>query len=337
MRVVLFGSGGPLSLAALETLSAAVSLVAVVVPGEGKVRGARSAARALGRWRSRRGLVAAAARRRIAVLRHRPGADQELVGGLRRLQPDLACVATFPCLLSAATLAVPPRGTLGVHPSLLPRHRGPAPLFWTYFHDDAEAGVTVHWLDASEDTGDVVFQEGVPLSRGRPGAELYAEIARRGAALLARAVSEIEAGTAPRIPQDVSRATREPAPERGGWGIDFETWGAERVWHFLRGISGMGLEAVGPRPDAGGRVLLHGPVRGYRLEPQAGMRGEMVRVAGGFRLVCRDGVVELDAASRARRAWWTVRRLAAFARGRPAVPSPRRRAAGERTGTRSSG
>jgi methionyl-tRNA formyltransferase len=323
MRVVLFGSGSPLSLAALETLSAAVSVVAVVVPGEGKVRGARSAARALGRWRSRRGLVAAAARRRIPVLRYRPGADQELVGGLRRLQPDLACVATFPRLLSPATLAVPPRGTLGVHPSLLPRHRGPAPLFWTYFHDDAEAGVTVHWLDASEDTGDVVFQEGVPLSRGRPGAELYAEVARRGAALLARAVSEIEAGTAPRIPQDDSCATREPAPERGGWGIDFETWGAERVWHFLRGVSGMGL-------------LLHGPVRGYRLEPQAGKRGEMVRVAGGFRLVCRDGVVELDAASRARRAWWTVRRLAAFARGRSAVPSPRRRAATERTGTRSS-
>jgi methionyl-tRNA formyltransferase len=336
MRVVLFGSGSPLSLCALETLSAAARVVAVVVPAPGKVRGARSAARALGRWRGRRGLVDAAARRGIPVLRHGPGADAELAAGLRRLEPDLACVATFPRLLSASTLAVPRRGTLGVHPSLLPRHRGPAPLFWTYLDDDAEAGVTVHWLDAGEDTGDVVFQEGFPLARGRPGADLYAEIARRGAALLARALSEIEAGTAPQTPQDPSRVTREPAPESGGWGIDFEAWGAERVWHFLRGVEGMVIDAVRPLSDGRGRVILHGPVRGYRLEPQAGRRGEIERGAEGFRLVCRDGVVELETASLSRRAWWTLRRLVAFARGRPAAPSPRRRAAAGRTGTRSS-
>ena len=322
MRVVLFGSGSPLSLAALEALSGVARVVAVVVPGPGRIRGARSAARALGRWRGHRGLVEAAARRGLPVLRHRPGAGAELVARLRRLEPDRACGATGPALLSAAALAVPRRGALGVHPSLLPRHRGPAPLFWTFFHDDAQAGATVHWLDAGEDTGDVVFQEGFPLARGRAGADVYAEIARRGAALLARAVPEIEAGTAPRTPQDATRATREPAPEPGGWAIDFETWGAERVWHFLRGVESMGL-------------LLHGPVRGYRLEPPAGRRGEMKRRAGVVLLVCRDGVVELDPASLSRRAWWTARRLLA-ARGRPAAPSPRTPAAAGRTGTRSS-
>ena len=332
MRVVLFGSGSPVSLAALEAVAA--SVVAVVVPRGGRVRGARSAARALGRWRGSRGLAAAAGRRGIPVFRHGPGADAELLADLRRLEPDLACVGTYPCLLSTALLAVPRRGTVGLHPSLLPRHRGPAPLFWTYFHDDAEAGLTVHWLDAGEDTGDVIAQERIPLVRGRPGADLYAEIARRGAALLVRSFSEIEAGTAPRVPQDLSGVTREPAPATGEWAIDFEAWGAERVWHFLRGVSGMGRHAVTPLPD--GRVIHHGAVRGWRLEPQPGRSGTMERVAGGWRLLCRDGVVELDAASPATRAWWTVRRLAAFARGRPAGPSPRRRAAAERTGTRSS-
>jgi methionyl-tRNA formyltransferase len=321
MRVVLFGSGSPVALAALEALAAPASVVAVVVPAERPIRGARSAARALARWRVGRDLVRAAAARGIPVLRHRPGDDAGLAADLQRLEPDLVCVATFPHLLGAAVLAVPGRGALGLHPSLLPLHRGPSPLFWTYFHDDSEAGVTVFWMSAGEDTGDVIFQERVPLPRGRPGADLYAEITQRGAKLLARAVAEVEAGTAPRVAQDQSRATREPAPDRDAWRIDFETWGAERVWHFLRGVEGRGPLLS----DARGHVIPHGPVRGYRLEPQSGAVGEMERTPEGWRLRCRDGVVELDDASLVRRTWWRL-----------AVPNRRRRGAAERTGTRSS-
>jgi methionyl-tRNA formyltransferase len=310
MRVVLFGSGSPVSLAALDALAGVSSVVAVVVPAADPIRGPRSAVRALGRRRGTRGLVSAARRRAIPVLRHHAGHARQLADALRRVEPDLACVATFPHLLDAATLGVPPRGTLGVHPSLLPRHRGPAPSFWTYLQDDAEAGVTVHWLDAGEDTGDVVLQERFPLERGRPGAELHAEIARRGAALLARAVAEVEAGRAPRVPQDAARATREPMPDPDDTHIDFTAWGAERVWHFLRGVGN--AERL---RDARGRAVLHGGVRGYRLEPQAGRPGQMHRVRGGWILPCRDGVVELEEASLTTRAWGRVWRLAALAGG----------------------
>jgi methionyl-tRNA formyltransferase len=290
MRVVLFGSGSPASLAALEALATAATVVAVVVPGGGPVRGPRSAVRALARRRANRGLVRAADERGIPVLRHRSGRDAGLAADLRRLGPDLGCVATYPWLLDAAMLAAFPRGTLGVHPSLLPRHRGPAPLFWTYFHDDALAGVTVHWLTVGEDEGDIVLQESVPLARGRFGPDLYAEIARRGAALLARAVAQVEAGTAARTAQDPSLATREPAPERTEWSIDFATWGAERVWHFLRGVGG----SHPALRDARGRLVLHGPARGYRPEPHAARAGSIDRVPGGWRLACRDGFVDLD-------------------------------------------
>jgi methionyl-tRNA formyltransferase len=329
IRLVLYGSGSPISVAALEAL--APHVVGVVVPGGGRVRGARSALRAFSRRRALRGLVRAARRMGVPVLSARPGPDPALEAALRRLEPDLVCVATFPYLLTAVALAIPRRGALGLHPSLLPRHRGPAPLFWTYFGDDAEAGVTVFWLDEGEDKGDIVLQEAIPLARGRSGADLYTEVARCGAVLLARAVAGVEAGTAPRAPQDPSRATREPAPEAGTWRIDFESWGAERVWHFLRGVRGRGPLLR----DARGRPAAHGAVRGYRLEPPAGTPGEMERVAGGWRLRCRDGVVELERASVATRAFWAARRLADSGRRR-AGPSPRGPGAAERTGTRSS-
>lgn len=331
MRAVLYGSGSPLSIAALEALAPVATVAAVVMPAPRPVRGVRSALRSVLSRRARRGLGRAARQRGVPILLARAGPDPHLEASLRRLEPDLLCVATFPYLLAPSVLAIPRLGTLGVHPSLLPRHRGPAPLFWTYFHDDAEAGVTVFRVDAGEDTGDIVLQEAIPLARGRPGADLYAEIARRGASLLARAVQGVGTGGAARVAQDPARATRDPAPERGGWRVDFETWGAERVWHFLRGVQGRGPLLV----DARGRPVVHGGAPGFRLQAAAGPPGRMERVAGGFWLHCRDGVVELEAASLATRAWWAARRLAGGWR-RPTGPNSRRSATGERTGTRSS-
>ena len=332
MRVVLFGSGSPVSVRALEALVSAAVVVAVVIPGAGPVRGPRTAVRALARRRATRRLAREAARRGLPVLRLDPGHEPALLPELRRLAPDLACVASFPALLGADTLRAPARGTVGVHPSLLPRHRGPDPLFWTYFDDDALAGVTIHWLGEGEDDGDVILQDSLPLARGRPGPDLYAEVARRGAALLARAVAEIEAGTASRTPQDASRVTREPAPERAGWRIDFATWGAEQVWHFLGGVAAAGLAWR----DARGRLVRHGPPRGYRLETPSRAPGSVERVPGGLRLACRDGFVDLEAARLSRRAWWTALRLASLGRGPRAATSPRTPAAGGRKGTRSS-
>jgi methionyl-tRNA formyltransferase len=331
MRVVLYGSGSPVSLAALEALPPVADVAAVVVPAGRPIRGLRSALRGWSGRRARRGLARAARRLRVPVLRARPGTDAGVESALGRLRPDLVCVATFPHLLPASVLGIPRLGALGLHPALLPRHRGPDPLFWTYREGDVEAGVTVFWMDAGEDKGDIVLQEAIPLARGRPGPDLYAEVARRGAGLLARAVLAVEAGSAPRVPQDPARATREPAPDHAAWRIDFDAWGAERVWHFLRGVAARG----GALPDGRGGVALHGEVRGCRLGPAEGTPGQMRRSAGGWSLVCRDGVVEMDAAGAATRARWLIRRLAGGLRA-STDPNRRRSGAAERTGTRSS-
>jgi len=331
MRIVLYGSGSPAAIAALEALTAVADVVAVVVPAARPIRGLRSALRGWSGRRARRGLARAARRLRVPVLRAGRATDAHLEAELARLGPDLVCVATFPYLLPASVLAIPRLGALGLHPSLLPRHRGPDPLFWTIHDGDAEAGVTVFWMTAGEDSGDVVFQEAIALERGTPGPDLYAEIARRGSALLARAVVAVAAGEAPRVAQDPARATREPAPDRAAWRIDFDAWGAERVWHFLRGVAAEG----GALADARGAVVAHGPVRGYRLGPAPGIPGDIQRAAGGWRVVCRDGVVELDGVGALTRALWLARRLAGGSRA-SAGPSRRRSGAGERTGTRSS-
>lgn len=288
MRVVLFGSGGPLSRAALRALAARGALAAVVVPAEGSPRTLRAAVPALARWQALRRFVGLARRLAVPVVRHRRGRTAPLDAYLATLDPDLLCVAAFPFRVAPSTLGVSRRGALNVHPSLLPRHRGPAPLFWTYFHDDAETGVTVHWMDEGLDTGDIVFQETVAVARGRPAADLYEELSARGATLLVSALDAVATGTAPRLPQDEARATREPLPGRDNWRIDFETWGAERLWHFLAGIGGTSRLR---RPD--GDSVLHGRVLGFAREGHARPAGTLERHPAGWRVYCRDGVVEM--------------------------------------------
>lgn len=289
-RVVFFGSGSPISTHALSALAGRGDVVAVVVPGGPPVRGGRSAVRSL-RNRRATGPIRALARECRASLLSWTHADAERhAEAVRALQPDLICVATFPYLLPAALLEAAPAGALGVHPSPLPRHRGPAPLFWTYFDDDADAGVSVFRLDAGTDTGGLVRQETFALARGRLGSDLYLEIARRGASLLGEAVAAVSAGRAALLPQDESHASHEPSPRPGTWRIDFETWGRERVWHFLRGVGEGGRILC----DGSGRALTHGPARSLVAATPARPPGTVEHHTDGWIVHCLDGRVEVS-------------------------------------------
>ncbi len=289
MRVVVFGSGGPLSLAVWDAIAGAAEPVALVTPGSPPFRSLRGALRTLLRRRGTRSLRKRA-RGSVLQLQAVPGRLEALADQLAPLQPGLLCVAGFPFLLPPRLFALPRHGSVNLHPSLLPRHRGPDPLFWTYFHDDREAGVTLHWIDSGADTGPILSQESLPLPRGLPVEALYGDLARRGAALLERALPEIAAGAAPHVPQDEGLATHDPTPGPSSWRIDFQTWRAERLWHFLAGLGGRNGRLL---HDAAGRPFLHGPATGYRLEPPEGPVGRVDRQGSGWRVSCRDGTVDV--------------------------------------------
>jgi methionyl-tRNA formyltransferase len=290
VRLVLFGSGGPPAIAALEALAVRHDVAAVVVPSAPGSRSPRGWARLLARRRATRRLRNAVRARRIRLVSLRPGGSADVAARLRALHPDLLCVASFPWLLSPALLACARRGAIGLHPGLLPRHRGPAPLFWTYFHDDREAGATVHWLESGADTGRIIDQFRLPLSRGRTAEDLYLEISRRGGALLGAAVDAIAAGHDQSEPQDPASATWEPSPRPGSVAVDAATWPSERVWHVLRGLGGR-FSTLLRRPD--GAVVLHGRATALRPRPANRTAGDIEPKGPGFTVHCQDGSVDV--------------------------------------------
>src|SRR6185312_10369836 len=104
-------------------------------------------------------------------------------------------VACFSRRLPGTLLRLPRLGCLNVHPSLLPAHRGPDPLFWIFHDGDETGGVTIHLMDEGFDTGPIVLQENVALSDDTTEAVLDLVCARRGGELLAEALFELAAGT----------------------------------------------------------------------------------------------------------------------------------------------
>lgn len=278
LRVVLFGSGGPFSTIALAELAKTGQLVAVVVPG-GR-RGLRQLIRP-------RAIERMAREHGLPLIRFE---RSSIAGALQRLSPDLLCVASFPRRLDASVRGAARLGAVNAHPSLLPRHRGPDPIFWTFHAGDRESGVTTHWMDDGIDSGDVILQETIAVPHGVTGIELYLQLSRVAARLLATTIESIAAGTAARTPQGHGEA--EPAAARRTWSIDYDTIDTARLWHFLGGLAERPGAALPDRDGAWHRI---GRRRQQRPGVPAAAPGTIVRRRGVVTVHTRDGAIDCDA------------------------------------------
>src|SRR5579884_3373155 len=136
---------------------------------------------------------------------------------IRELAPDLLVVVGWTRLLGRELLALPPRGCVGFHASLLPRHRGRAPVNWAILKGETLTGNTMMMLDPGVDTGDIVDQRPVAILPDDTCGTVYERIARAGAAMLVERLPALLDGSAPRRPQDPARGDTLPrrTPEMG--------------------------------------------------------------------------------------------------------------------------
>ena len=133
---------------------------------------------------------------------------------LRKLKPDICVTAAFGQILSQDVLDVPPMGTVNVHASLLPRHRGAAPIQWAILSGDETAGVTTMYSDKGIDTGDMLLKRETPILPEDTAGTLSDKLSQMGAELLIETLRQIEAGTCPREKQDETQATYDPKIEK---------------------------------------------------------------------------------------------------------------------------
>jgi methionyl-tRNA formyltransferase len=231
----------------------------------------------------------AALRLGIPVLQPETLRDLTAVEWLAGLRPDAAVVAAYGEILRRNVLEIPPLGYLNIHPSLLPRHRGPTPIPGAILEGDAETGVTVMLLDAKMDSGPILAQRRVPLPPDARSGPLTKQLFSLGSALLVEALAQYAAGTLKPISQDDTRATYTKILKKADGVID---WGssAVRIERMTR--------AYDPWPGA--QTLWRGqPFKIIAARPHTGWRGSetpgaLLRQQTGVWVATGEGALELQ-------------------------------------------
>ncbi len=154
---------------------------------------------------------------------------------LKALRADLQIVVAFR-MLPEVVWNMPEHGTYNLHGSLLPRYRGAAPIHWSVINGDTETGVTSFKLKHKIDTGDLLFQEKIPIGKTETTGDIYDKLKELGATVILKTVKAIDAGDIHLLPQDDSLISKAPKLDRENTLIDFRR-NTNEVLNQIRGLN----------------------------------------------------------------------------------------------------
>jgi methionyl-tRNA formyltransferase len=236
-------------------------------------------------------IKAALAGRTLPVLQPVRIKREEAVAEIRALAPDVIVVMAYGQILPRSVLEIPRAACLNLHASLLPRHRGAAPIQAAIVAGDRESGITVMYMDESLDTGDILLQTRLEIAEDETGGSLHDRLGQIAPASLDEALAQLQRGSAPRIPQD-SAATYAPKLEREDGRVDW-TEPAELIERKIRAFN----------PWPGAFLLLRSEAARERklkifsarlIDGAKGTPGEILRADGSITIAAKDGALSLN-------------------------------------------
>ena len=213
LKIVFFGSAG-YSVPSAEAIRKAGHPVAAVVtlPQRRGGRGQGALSNPLQEW---------AQTHRISLFQQEKMTDPAFQEALKALSPDLFIVVSFGKFLPASLLQIPTHGSLNVHPSLLPKFRGPSPVAWAILEGDSTSGVTLIRVNERIDAGDILLKEEYPIAQTDDVQTLSERLFQKGSELLLKGLTLVAEGGATFTPQDEKKATYAPRLKKSDGDIDW--------------------------------------------------------------------------------------------------------------------
>jgi methionyl-tRNA formyltransferase len=172
----------------------------------------------------------------LPVLQPLKARDENFIGELRELKPDLLVVVAYGQILPQTILDLPLHGCLNVHTSLLPKYRGAAPIQWAIANGDAETGVTIMKMDAGLDTGPILSTRRTPILPTDDSQSLHDRLAQLGAALLGETIPDFVGGKISPQPQPAEGSTYAAKINKEDGKIDWSQ-PAVQIWNRLRAFT----------------------------------------------------------------------------------------------------
>jgi methionyl-tRNA formyltransferase len=162
--------------------------------------------------------------------------EPENVERVRAIAPDFILSFYYRNMIKPVVLAIPRRGALNLHGSFLPRYRGRVPVNWAVINGETETGATLHYMVEKPDAGDIVDQEKVEILFTDTAHDVFGKVTQAAATVIARAWPQLVAGTAARIPMDLTAGNycggRKPVDGLIDW-----TKSAKAIYNLVRGVT----------------------------------------------------------------------------------------------------
>ncbi len=159
----------------------------------------------------------------------------DVIRQFRQLRCDLLIATAFGQKLCDELIAMPPKGAINVHASLLPKYRGAAPINWAIIEGQARTGVSVITLARTMDGGEILGQEKTAIGPDETAGQLHDRLAQLAVPLLLRVLDELERGTAVCTKQNAARVSRAPKLKKSDGYIDWQQ-PAEQLRNRIRGL-----------------------------------------------------------------------------------------------------
>ena len=162
--------------------------------------------------------------------------NTEFKDEIKALNPDLVCVVSYGVILPKSFLKIPRLGCINVHPSMLPKYRGSAPIQWAILNGDKKTGVTIMYLNEKMDAGDIIIQKEVEIGDDETTGELWNRLSKIGAELLIESIKNIENGTVVRTVQP-EEFTLAPMLTKDMSKIDWKLKTSADIKNLVRGLN----------------------------------------------------------------------------------------------------
>jgi len=200
---------------------------------------------------------------------------------LRGINPDIIIVAAYGQILPETVLQIPQYRCINIHPSLLPRYRGPSPVAAAILNGDAQTGVSIMLIERKVDSGPIIAQKKVPIQDEDTTGSLTGRLAEAGAELLINTLPEWVSGTIKPLSQDEAKASYTMMERKEDGELDWK-WPAFELWRKVRAYypwPGCYVKWMSSRIKIVAAVPLAGSEKGSVGEVIALPRGEVTRVA----------------------------------------------------------
>ncbi len=167
---------------------------------------------------------------------YQPEKLSEIKQQIMEANPDMIVVVSYGKFLPKSILNMPKYGCINVHPSLLPKYRGSAPIQWAILNGDKVTGTTIMKMNEKMDAGDIILQKQVPILENETTGELWSRLAKISSELLLEVIEQIENGTATYTKQ-AEKYSIAPMITKDMAKIDWEKQTAEDIKNLVRGLN----------------------------------------------------------------------------------------------------